>query len=187
MKYKWHLFWVIIAFCSLGTIGLALFAYMSEPPAGSSVVMEVMKTVFLCLGGIGVIMPLYINATSAVEGRTVSKIENTFRLIERWDDPHLFAARKFTRDIGEKRKSLSDKKLIKEIRSDNEVKQSVILVANYFEQVRFSLINDRIDAKQFKSALGAVVLQIIERFMPYFKTLSKQHVKDLKQLKKLLK
>lgn len=149
--------------------------------------MEVVKTVFLCLGGIGVIMPLYINATNAVEGRTVSKIENTFSLIEKWDDPHLFAARKFTRDIGEKQKSLSEKKLIKAIKSDNEVKQSVILVANYFEQVRFSLVNDRIDAKQFKATLGLVILQIIDRFMPYFRTLSKQHVRDLKQLKKLLK
>lgn len=187
MKYKWRLFWIIIAFCSLGTIGLAWFAYSSEPPVGSSAIMEVIKTVFLCLGGIGVIMPLYINATSAVEGRTVSKIENTFSLIEKWDDPHLFLARKFTRDIGDNRQYISDNDLIEKVKSNEDLRQSVILIANYFEQVRFSLLNDRIDSEQFRATLGIVIIKIIDRFMPYFNTLDKQHQDDLNQLKELLK
>ncbi|TKK12362.1 DUF4760 domain-containing protein [Enterobacter cancerogenus] len=171
----------------MGTIGLACVAYTSVPPVGSSTVMEVIKTVFLCLGGIGVIMPLYVNATSVVEGRIINKIENTFYLIEKWDDPHLFSARKLTRDIGDKRDSICDKELIEKIKSDEELKQSVILVANYFEQVRFSLNNDRIDKIQFKSTLGTVIIKIIDRFMPYFNTLDKQHQADLIQLKELLK
>lgn len=59
-----------------------MIAYNSPPPLGSSVFIEVTKTVSLCLGGLGVILPLYINATNAVESRMAEKIENTFRLIE---------------------------------------------------------------------------------------------------------
>jgi hypothetical protein len=186
VKYKWHLFWAITILCGLGTIGLGYIAYTSAPPTNSTTFIEVTKTVFLCLGGLGVILPLYINATNAIEGRTGEKIENTFSLIEKWDDPHLFSARKLTREIRDARSSLSDDDLIAKIKNDDELRQSVILVSNYFEQVRFSIINERIDVKQFKSTLGSVIKDIIKRFEPYFKTLGQENLDDLKQLEKLL-
>ena len=145
-----------------------------------------MKTVFLCLGGIGVILPLYINATNSIESRFAAKIENTFSLIEKWDDSHLFAARKFTREIGDSRASMSDDDLLKRIKGDAELRQSVILVLNYFEQVRFSAVNERIDVKQFKSALGSVIVNIIRRFEPFINDVGSEHAKDLKQLEMLL-
>lgn len=132
------------------------------------------------------ILPLYINATNSIESRAGEKIENTFSLIEKWDDPHLFSARKLTREIRDARSSLSDDDLVKKIKDDDELRQSVILVANYFEQVRFSVINNRIDVKQFKTTLGPVVKDILKRFEPYFKTLGQQHVDDFKQLEELL-
>ena len=186
MKYKWHLFWVITALCICGTLGLGYIAYTSTPPSNSSIFIEVTKTVFLCLGGLGVILPLYINATNSIESRACEKIENTFSLIEKWDDPHLFSARKLTREIRDTRSSLSDNNLVEKIKGDDELKQSVILVANYFEQVRFSVINKRIDVEQFKSTLGPVIKDILKRFEPYFKTLGQQHVDDFKQLEELL-
>lgn len=149
LKYKWHLFWAITTLCVCGTLALGYIAYTSTPPSNSSVFIEVTKTVFLCLGGLGVILPLYINATNSIEGRTGEKIENTFSLIEKWDDPHLFSARKLTREIRDARSSLSDDALVKKIKDDDELRQSVILVANYFEQVRFSVVNNRIDVEQF--------------------------------------
>ncbi|EHL7982505.1 DUF4760 domain-containing protein [Escherichia coli] len=187
MKYKWHLFWAIIILCVIGTGGLAMIAYNSPPPLGSSVFIEVTKTVSLCLGGLGVILPLYINATNAVESRMAEKIENTFRLIEKWDDPHLFSARKLTREIKEARSSLSDNDLVKRIKADEELKQSVILVSNYFEQVRFSVVNNRIDVAQFRLILGPVITDIITRFEPYFKTFGQEYMDDLRQLVTLMK
>ncbi|MGL4407231.1 MAG: DUF4760 domain-containing protein [Zoogloea sp.] len=186
MKYKWHLFWTITVFCGLGTIGLGWIAYTSAPPTNSTTFIEVTKTAFLCLGGLGVILPLYINATNSIEGRIGEKIENTFSLIEKWDDPHLFSARKLTREIRDARSSLSDDGLIDKIKNDEELRQSVILVSNYFEQVRFSIVNERIDVKQFKATLGSVIKDIIKRFEPYFKTLGQESIDDLKQLEKLL-
>jgi hypothetical protein len=186
LKYKWHLFWVIIALCVCGTLGLGYIAYTSTPPSNSSIFIEVTKTVFLCLGGLGVILPLYINAMNSIESRAGEKIENTFYLIEKWDDPHLFSAIKLTREIRYARSSLSDDDLVKKIKDDDELRQSVILVANYFEQVRFSVTNNRIDVKQFKSTLGPVIKDILKRFDPYFKTLGQQHVDDFKQLEELI-
>ncbi len=186
MKYKWPLFWVITVCCILGTVALGYIAYGSTPPTNSSTFIEVTKTIFLCLGGLGVILPLYINATNAIESRSSEKIENTFHLIEKWDDPHLFSARKLTRQIRDERSALSDVDLVKKIKDDEELRQSVILVGNYFEQVRFSITNNRIDVCQFKAVLGVVIKDIIKRFDPYFKTLGQQHIDDLKQLDNLL-
>lgn len=187
MKYKWQLFWAITVLCILGTVALGYIAYSSIPPTNSSTFIEVTKTIFLCFGGLGIILPLYINATNSIEGRAGGKIENTFSLIEKWDDPHLFSARKLTREIRDSRSSLSENDLIDKIKNNEELKQSVILVSNYFEQVRFSIINDRIDAKQFKATLGPVIIDIITRFEPYFKTLGQDTIKDLHQLIALLK
>lgn len=186
MPHKWKIFWLIITLCSFGTIALGYISYTSTPPSSSTVFIETVKTIFLCLGGLGVILPLYINATNAIESRVSNKIENTFSLIEKWDDPHLFSARKLTREIRDSRSAISDDELVKKIKENEEMRQSVILVCNYFEQIRFSVLNDRIDAKQFSQTLGPVVIDIINRFMPYFKTFSDQHVKDLEQLKKLI-
>ena len=186
MKSKWPLFWVITVFCILGTFALGYIAYASTPPTNSSTFIEVTKTIFLCLGGLGVILPLYINATNAIESRSSEKIENTFQLIEKWDDPHLFSARKLTRQIRDERSTLSDDDLVNKIKADEELRQSVILVCNYFEQVRFSITNSRIDVCQFKTTLGPVIKDIIKRFDPYFKGLDQQHIEDLKQLDSLL-
>jgi hypothetical protein len=51
MKYKWYLFWTIIGLCILGTVALGYISYTSIPPTSSSTFIEVIKTVFLCLGG----------------------------------------------------------------------------------------------------------------------------------------
>jgi hypothetical protein len=185
MKHKWHLFWVVTGLCLLGTVALGYIAY-TNAPVNSTKFIEVTKTVFLCLGGLGVILPLYINATNAIEARVGVKIENTFYLIEKWDDPHLLEARKMTRSIRDDRSSLSDNDLIKKINDDANLKQSVVLVGNYFELVRFSIANERIDTKQFKATLGSVIIDIIKRFEPYFKTLGQETVDDLRRLEKML-
>lgn len=177
---------MIIILYTFGTLGLGYIAYTNPPPLNSSVFIEVTKTVFLCLGGLGVMLPVYINATNSLENRAVDKIENTFSLIENWDDPHLFSARKLTREIRDSRSSLSDDQLVLRIKEDQELLQSVVLVSNYLEKVRFSVVNERVDVELFKSTLGPVMIDIIERFEPYFKTFGKLYMDDFNQLKRLI-
>lgn len=85
-------------------LALAHIAYNSTPPTGSSKIIETVKIIFLSLGGLWVVLPTYINAMNAIESRATEQLENTFRLIEKWDDPLMFAARKFTRDLKGKKK-----------------------------------------------------------------------------------
>ncbi len=187
MKFKWQLFWLITFFCVLGTIALAYIAFTSNPPSGSTIFIEVTKTLFLCLGGIGVILPVYINATNSIEARYENRIENTFTLLQKWDDSHFLAARKLTRELKSTRQSISDNQLIEQINDNQELRQSVILLFNYFDQVRFSLTANRVDKVAFKSSLGAVISDIIIRFEPFIKTISNEAgIQDLEQLKKLL-
>jgi hypothetical protein len=136
-------------------------------------------------GGIGVIMSLYLSTMNAIENREYLKIENTFSLVTKWDDSHLFSARKLTREIKDERSSISDDELVQKINDNGELKQSVILVFNYFEYVRFSIINDRIITTQFKKSLGDTIVDIIYRFEPFIKTKGEQFTKDLKELKSL--
>ncbi|WP_394136467.1 DUF4760 domain-containing protein [Aliivibrio fischeri] len=186
MKCKWLLFWVIVGLYLLGTVSIGYTTYNSPAPKGGDELIETIKIVFLCLGGLGIILPTYINATNAIEERTVTRIENTFALITKWDDPHLFSARKLTRDIKLRRSSISDDELIQEINENDELKQSVHLVCNYFEQVRFSIDTGRINLDLFKPVLGALIIDIINRFMPYINTIGDVYVQDLNKLKKSL-
>lgn len=187
MKYKWHLFYAIIICCILGTIALVYIAYTSSPPSNSSTFVEATKTLFLCLGGLGVILPTYINATNAMEARRDSKIENTFKLLQKWDDPHFLDARKLTRVLKSQKSKISDDELISTIEKDAELKQSIILLFNYFDQVKLSIVTNRIDKELFVKSLGEVILDIIYRFEPFIKTISHADgVEDIKQLKELL-
>lgn len=186
MKFRWNIFFAITVLCLLGTISLTYTTYTDTPPNNSAFV-EAVKTAFLCLGGLGVILPLYINATNAMESRSSLILENTFDLLVKWDDSHLLQARNFTRDIKKNRENLSDNQLIKEILENDDLEQSIILLTNYFEHVRFSIKTKRIATSIFKDSLGDTVLDIIARFRPYYKTKPAQVLHDLDELTRLLR
>ena len=187
MSRKWKIFWIVAFLCAAGSAALIFIAGRTAPPASSSTFIEVIKTLFLCLGGIGVLLPLTLNAMNAVEQRDSDKIENTFDLLSKWDDSHLLAARNYTRKIKRQKSATSDDDLVKQIQGPEELEQSVILVTNYFEHVRYSIISKRIDVKAFKESLGATMISIIDRFWPYYALQPQETRDDLSSLKELLK
>lgn len=73
------------------------------------------------------------------------------------------------------------------INSDENLKQSVILVANHFEQIRFSIVNERIDVELLKASLGPVIEDILRRFKPFFEGHGTQYKEDVEQLERLIK
>ncbi len=186
VRNKWSIFiWINILWC-LGSLALGYIAYTSSPPSGSTKTIETIKVVFLSLGGLGVILPVFLNIINSMEERIEQKIENTFKLLEKWDDPHLFSARKLTREMKNKKPETSDNELIEQVKSNSELLQSVHLVLNYFEHIRFSINTNRIDLELFKKSLGPVVVDIIDRFMPYIKEMGKQYKIDIEELRKHL-
>lgn len=188
-KLGWRIFWIIVVLLGLASIGLTATAYATPVPENSSAMLEAAKMLFLCLGGSGVILSTYFSAVSIyfsskniILQRKLNIIENTFELLSRWDDPHYLDARKWTRKAKEEKPDTSDNDLINKIKENEELKQSVVLVLNYLEHVRFSLETDRIDRKLFKRALGETLVDIAKRFEPYAKTLGQQNIEDLKEL-----
>lgn len=171
----------------LGTIALGYISYTSSPPSGSTKAIEVVKMVFLSLGGLGVIIPAYLSAFSAFEQNETRKNENTFHILERWDDPLLFRAREFTRDLKIKKPNLSDTDLVKEIKDNKDLFQSVILVMNYFDRVRVSIESERVDAKILKEVHGPVFSNLYYRLLPFVKDIGSEYEKDWTKTYDLLK
>jgi len=184
---KWRIFIWINVLWILGTIALGYIAYTSSPPAGSSSLIESIKIIFLSLGGLGVVLPTYINAFNAIEGRQTQKVENTFRLIEKWDDPLMFEARKFTRDLKLRQPSMSANELVSEIDNDPNLKQSIILVMNYFDQIRVSEETKRIDVTLFNRSLGPVMHDYCHRLRPYVEKQGTHYLADWDKILELSK
>jgi len=145
------------------------------------------------LGGLGVILPTYLNVWQSLETAELLKdqvkrnrVENTFSLIQEWDDASLFAARKFTREMKEQHSSLSPDQLKDKINRTPELKQSIILVFNYFDSVRVSIENDRVEATVIGRSLGGVFHDIYDRFKPWIRDQEKEYQDDLEKLSKLL-
>ncbi|MFT4924526.1 MAG: hypothetical protein ACI8WB_000604 [Phenylobacterium sp.] len=186
IKEKWYVFLWINILWILGTTSIGYSTYVGTIPAGSTNTIETIKIVFLALGGLGIILPTYINATNTIEGRHYQILENTYNLIEKWDDPQLFEARKLIRDLIERKSQLSDDELLDKIEKDALLKQSFILVLNYFEQVRFSININRIDVAMYKNSMGKVAKKTCGFFRPYLETRGSNALADWDELVTLL-
>ena len=186
MRLMWAVFWFVVACLLLATAVVARTVYGASPPSNSSPFFEAVKASMLCLGGIGVVLSTYFTAVNAFVQRKSDCIKNTFDLLTRWDDSHLFQARKLTRRMKEKKEDTSNNQLVEEIEKSEDLKNSVILVLNYFEHVRFSIITNRIDKELFKQSLGITVIDIIDRFLPFARKQGSQVAADLEDLKKRL-
>ena len=95
-------------------IGVCWQTYQDTDPAKASQLLETIKMLFLMLGGLGVIISTYFNIWQSLETAELLKdqirrtqIENTYSIIEKWDDDALFAARKFTRELKARQRTLS--------------------------------------------------------------------------------
>ena len=186
-KIKWviSILWIIL------TIAICWNIYTNAEEAKK--INETVNIFLLMLGGFGVIFSILHNTESIIENnkqleerKKIDKIENTYNLLKDWDDENLFQARKLTREIKDMRDKISNEDLIKKIDSDSNLRQSVILVFNYIEHVRFSIKQNRIDVNIFKESLSTTLIDIINRFEPYSKKLGEQNYKDLEECKKLL-
>jgi hypothetical protein len=184
---KWKIFIGITILWLLGTIALAFISYLPDPPTGSTKIIESAKMVFLSLGALGVILPTYISSINAIDERNTAILENTFKLVEKWDDPQMFTARRYTRELKKRKPTLSDEQLVKEIEADTDLKQSIILVINYFDQIRFSEKTGRIDCALFNKSLGYVMLDYHSRFRPWVETHGEDYLRDWDELRDLAK
>lgn len=194
MKQMWQIFWVISSILLVACLTTAFYIYEPRSANVPGNFKETIQIFLLCLGGAGVILSTYFTAINAIHQREsdlvqrdLDLIENTYCLIKAWDDPHMFEARKFTRRIKDKAHTTSDADLVKEINENEDIRHSILLLLNYFEQVRFSLRNKRVNDEFLKESFGSTITQMIDRFSPFTKTQGSKMVDDLNELKDLLK
>jgi hypothetical protein len=189
MKLKWIIFILIIVLWIIGGIGLVI-----DIKSNTSIeiqTIEIIKTSFIILGGLGVILPVYLNTWQSLENNKIyenkiqfDKIENSFRIIEKWDDSTLLEARRYTRKIKDERNKISNNDLISTIESNDKLKESIIMVFNYWEKVRLSIEHGRVDEKLIKDAVDIVYIDMYERFKPWIETQIDDYKKDLEKLYK---
>lgn len=179
MKHKWKMFWAFMVLYACGIFGFAWHTYgaskliqVTQPTVVPT--LEALKMVFVMLGGLGVIAATYFNVINAVEASKVAEErlrfdinENTYKLIQDWDAPALLEARRYSRELKAKQRDLSTNDLIKEIEANPKLKESLVLLLNYFEQMRISVNTQRIDSKLLADSMNLIFCDILERYKPY--------------------
>ncbi|MFH2140547.1 MAG: DUF4760 domain-containing protein [Pseudomonadota bacterium] len=177
MKLKWTLLAAFVCLYLIGVVGVGWHTFGATDPTKAVPSVETIKVVFIMLGGLGIIFPTYLNIWQSLETARLlednarrNKIENTFNLLEKWDDKSLFDARKFTRELKDQKNQLSPDQIRDRIAASPDLRQSVILLFNYFELVRISLDHDRIDPGVVRQSLGPTALDICKRFEPWLDT-----------------
>lgn len=187
--FKWKWLCLIVAVYLIGAIGMGWYTYDITDPQKSPKAIEAIKIAFISIGGLSILIPAYLNVANArltilniQDQRRQMVLENTFRILERWDDSTLLAARKYTREIKDKENGLSPNDIIKHINEDAELRQSVILLYNHFDLIRVSIEMKRVDIPILKDAISATILDICKRFEPWMNTQSQIHREHVKQL-----
>ncbi len=113
-------------------------------------------------------------------------MEETFRLIEKWDDPHFLAARKLSVALGKESSKLSPEEVIKKVENDSELRSSVSLMLNYFDFIRLSIKNERLDLEIIKAQLGPVSIITLDRFNAWIKTQNQIYQTDIAEFRKFM-
>ncbi|WP_282396843.1 hypothetical protein [Pseudomonas sp. PS01298] len=145
------------------------------------------------LAAAGVMLATYIsyrqskdvlNRTAAESKR--DKLEETFRLIEKWDDPHFLAARKLSVALGKESSKLSPDAVIEKVENDPELRSSVSLMLNYFDFIRLSIKHERLDLEIIKRQLGPVAIITLDRFDAWIKKQASVYQSDIAEFRQFL-
>ena len=185
IKYKWRFYSLLILIFSVFTIAFIVVSYQSAKSVTAP--LEALKAALLGLGGLGVVSTITLSVFNSIEDRYMKVIENTYSHITKWDDPHLAAARKFTRKLKETKPHMSDTEFLKHINEDEELRHSIVLVCNYFEQVRMSYLMNRIDIKLFNRCLGPAMEDYNDRLKPYIANQGSESLRDWEEIRDLSK
>lgn len=145
------------------------------------------------LAAAGVMLATYISyrqskdaLSRTADERERDKLEETFRLIEKWDDPHFLSARKLSVALGKEFRTLSPEDVISKVENDSELRSSISLMLNYFDFIRLSIKHGRLDLEIIKAQLGPVALTTLDRFDAWIKTLASVYQKDIAEFRKIM-
>lgn len=179
MSTKWIIFFSIIVLWILGGIGLIIC--LNQTTETNLIAIETTKNAFLILGGLGVVLPVYLNVWGAVGNSKMILVENTFKLIEKYETFNFIEPRKEFSEISKKRDSINDADLIELINSNQKYNDSLIMLMNYWEMVRLSLDYKRANIKIIKEYIGDLYIELYDCCYPWINS-KKPYKEDAKKL-----
>ncbi|MPS77863.1 MAG: hypothetical protein E2591_07225 [Achromobacter sp.] len=189
-KIDWT-FWLLIVaiFAMIGAGQVSVWLSQAE---GQRLV-KMVEIAAAMLAAAGVMLATYISyrqskdALSRTLGeRERDKLEETFRLIEKWDDPHFLSARKLSVALGKESSRLSPEAVIAKVEGNPALRSSVSLMLNYFDFIRLSIKHERIDLEIIKAQLGPVALITLDRFDAWIKKQAQVYQKDIAEFRKIM-
>lgn len=165
---------------------------------------KIVEVLAAMLAASGVILSTYLNVKQSRD--TLSKLESerhraeqllsdnkhqakqeeTFRLIEKWDDPHFLEARTFSRELGKRAQVMTPVELIAAVDNDPTLRSSVGLMLNFFDYIRLSIKYEKIDEELIKAQLSEAALATLDRFAPWMANQKPVYQDGFKEFRKLM-
>lgn len=186
-----RIFWLLIFFI-VTMIGAGQVSVWFSQPEGHRLV-RMIEIGAAMLAAAGVMLATYISygqfkdaINRAEEERERDKLEETFRLIEKWDDPHFLSARKLSVALGKEQSKLSPEALINKVDNDPDLRSSISLMLNYFDFIRLSIKHERINPDIIKAQLGPVAIITLDRFDAWIKKLGQNYQSDVGEFRKIM-
>ena len=184
-------FWLLIVVVVAMIVAGQASVWLSQPEGKR--LLKMVELGATMLAAAGVMLATYIsyrqskdalNRTTAESKR--ARLEETFRLIEKWDDPHFLAARKLSVALGKEFSKLTPEAVIAKVENDPELRSSVSLMLNYFDFIRLSIKHERLDLEVIKAQLGPVAIITLDRFDAWIKQLASVYQSDIAEFRKVL-
>jgi hypothetical protein len=192
-NYKWRVLFGLSVVWLIFTIVWAM-QFVAVPP-GSTRGYETTKFVFLSVSAFGVLFSALLSSFNALEATLnvrdrmdFDRVENSFRIIERWEQPTLKEARDYTRKLKAEEHSTSPSELIRRIEGPVEpgheterlkLQRSVIGLFNYFEEIELSIQKNRVDSHLLRQAFKDPYESVYRRFRAYIDTHFDREQRDL--------
>jgi hypothetical protein len=184
-------FWLLVV-AIVVMIGAGQVSVWLSQPEGQRLV-KMVEVGAAMLAAAGVMLATYISYRQSkdalnriAEERARDKLEETFRLIEKWDDPHFLSARKLSVALGKESSTLSPEAVIAKVENDPELRSSVSLMLNYFDFIRLSIKHERLDLEIMRTQLGPVSIITLDRFNAWIKTQASVYQQDIAEFRKMM-
>lgn len=190
LKAKWIVLAVLSAFWLIFTV----FYSCNMPRATPSDIDALLKFIATSTAAFGVIFSSLLTSFNSIEASKINaskmdfdRTENSFAYMERWDSSTLKDARDTSRDMADKRASMSDNEFLNLVETDQNVRRSVIAMWNFFEEIYLSIEADRVNKQILQTAFSDIYCDIYERYKAWLHKKKKdtEQTKILDELYKL--
>lgn len=140
-------------------------------------------TFFLLVAGAGFVAitsycqwrTLFLTAENLSQQNEIEKKRIALELLIRWDSDYMETKRVHYRKFQSEREDKSEKEIVDLINGNIDYRNSVLDMANYFEDVCQAIINDIADEEMLKYGLQPLLQSIEKNYKPWFKYLEKDN------------